>query len=185
MGTNDELTPDLAKAYDADPLLDEIDLDAGWNSLRPLLPTPGVTDLHARRRKTRRVLVAASMAAAIVLAASIAIMLRVEAGVSTDGTPAPSPAVPSGSTATAYARAVADLESTWRDGRARLLPQTVAAIEQSLAALNRAIQEAEAAVASDPTDDHATQWLETVRSRKLRALRQALEDLDVVLLRIS
>ncbi|MEJ7809825.1 MAG: zf-HC2 domain-containing protein [Gemmatimonadaceae bacterium] len=72
-----------------------------------------------------------------------------------------------------YLAAVGDLERMLRDGRDHLRPETIRAIEQSLANIDRAIAESEQALGADPANDFVADYLDAARRRKLRALRRA------------
>jgi hypothetical protein len=160
--TGDSLPEELAAAYRADPETDSIDVAAGWRLLRPRLSIRG-----AQRR--RRVMWA-GIAASFALAASLMIIVR------TKSTPAT--AIPGAAPSQEYLQAVSDLETALHSARERVEPPTIATIEQSLATFDRAIRDAEAAVIEDPANDYAAEWLETIRRRKLRALREAMVDIN-------
>jgi hypothetical protein len=174
-GDDDVLPEELAAAYRADPRHDAIDAPAGWASLRPRL---------ARRPASRRWLVFGSgMAAGIVLAGLVALMWRTNTTMPSVERPLSRPdnvATASSPARAEYLRTVDDLTAAVRAGRPRLRPETVAAIDRSLAAIERAIREAEAAVAADPANDYAVSWLDTMLRRKLRVLQQAVSDINAV-----
>jgi hypothetical protein len=174
-GDDEALSEELAAAYSADPRYDAIDVPAGWASLRPRL---------APRRRSRRWLVFASgMAAGIALAGLVAVMLRTKPTVPSAETSVAKPSVAATASSPAraeYLRAVDDLTAAVRAGRQRLRPETVAAIDRSLATIDRAIREAEAAVAADPANAYAVSWLDTMLRRKLRVLQQAVSDINAV-----
>lgn len=73
----------------------------------------------------------------------------------------------------AWDRAVTDLEAVLREGRDRLQPETLAAIERSLALVDRAIAEAQAALAADPGSADLREWVAANKGRKLDLLRSA------------
>jgi hypothetical protein len=94
---------------------------------------------------------------------------------SVDSTPAP-PAVnvalrPDASSS--YAAAVADLERVLARGRDRLDTTTVRVIEQNLAAIDRAIAEAQRALEADSANLYLNSHLAQTMRRKLDLLRQA------------
>lgn len=74
----------------------------------------------------------------------------------------------------AYHAAVADLERTLDEGRDRLAPETMATIERSLAIIDQAITEAEAALAADPASPDLPNWIAANQRRKLDLLRRAV-----------
>ena len=72
-----------------------------------------------------------------------------------------------------YEATVEDLHEQLRDGRDRLDPQTVEALEGSLATIDRAIARAQEALEADPASVYLNRHLAEARSRKLRVLQQA------------
>jgi predicted anti-sigma-YlaC factor YlaD len=89
-----------------------------------------------------------------------------------EGTPAVSVAMrPNASQS--YAAAVADLERVLADGRGKLDTTTVRIIEQNLAAIDRAIAEAQRALDADSANLYLNTHLAETMRRKLDLLRQA------------
>jgi anti-sigma factor RsiW len=72
-----------------------------------------------------------------------------------------------------YAAAVADLERVLAQGRGRLDTTTVRVIEQNLAAIDRAIAEAQRALQADSANLYLNSHLAETMRRKLDLLRQA------------
>lgn len=72
-----------------------------------------------------------------------------------------------------YSRAVADLEQVLATGRGQLDSSTVRVIEQNLAAIDRAIAQARAALEADPANLYLNSHLAETMRRKLDLLRQA------------
>lgn len=72
-----------------------------------------------------------------------------------------------------YAAAVADLERVLAEGRGRLDSTTVRVIEQNLAAIDRAIAQAQRALDSDSANLYLNTHLAETMRRKLDLLRQA------------
>jgi Putative zinc-finger len=72
-----------------------------------------------------------------------------------------------------YDRAVADLTRLLEQRRGRLDPRTVRVIERNLATIDRAINEALAALKLEPTDAYLAAHVIEQRRRKLSLLRQA------------
>jgi anti-sigma factor RsiW len=72
-----------------------------------------------------------------------------------------------------YAAAVADLERVLAEGRGRLDSTTVRVIEQNLAAIDRAIAEAQRALNADSANLYLNSHLAQTMRRKLDLLRQA------------
>ena len=75
----------------------------------------------------------------------------------------------------AYESAVKDLREALDKGRNRLDPQTIQVLEKNLAAIDRAIAEAHAALSADPGNVSLNNYLAGVRRRKLELLRTAGE----------
>jgi anti-sigma factor RsiW len=78
-----------------------------------------------------------------------------------------------GSADSSYATAVADLEGVLAAGRGQLDSTTIRVIEQNLAAIDRAIAQAQAALKGDPANLYLNTHLNETRRRKLELLRQA------------
>jgi anti-sigma factor RsiW len=72
-----------------------------------------------------------------------------------------------------YAQAVADLERVLAWGRGQLDTTTVRVIEQNLAAIDRAIAQAQSALNADPANLYLNTHLNETMRRKLDLLRQA------------
>jgi anti-sigma factor RsiW len=93
--------------------------------------------------------------------------------------PGPLPAIPAAAGApeargdSSYSRAVSDLEQVLATGRGQLDSSTVRVIEQNLAAIDRAIAQARAALEADPANLYLNTHLAETMRRKLELLRQA------------
>jgi anti-sigma factor RsiW len=72
-----------------------------------------------------------------------------------------------------YDQAVADLERVLNEGRGRLDTATVRVLEQNLATIDRAIAQAQLAVAADSANLYLNSHLAATMRRKLELLRQA------------
>lgn len=72
-----------------------------------------------------------------------------------------------------YDVAVADLERTLDEGRARLDPDTVRVLEQNLAVIDAAIAQSRQALEADPANAYLNSHLVSARQRKLALLRRA------------
>lgn len=72
-----------------------------------------------------------------------------------------------------YTREVEELEMLLRKSRSTLAPETVRILEENLAIINRAIGEAQAALADDPNSGMLVDLLRSAYERKLELLRQA------------
>ena len=72
-----------------------------------------------------------------------------------------------------YDAATADLERVLETGRGQLRPETVRAIEQSVASIDRAIEQARQALAKDPANEYLSRHLADNMKRKLELLREA------------
>jgi anti-sigma factor RsiW len=145
-----------------------------------------VIDLASRRERTRRWAfslpqLAAASIALMTLSGGAVWLLRAPshsapvAVVNTprgDTTPVVSVALkPSASQS--YAAAVTDLERVLAEGRGRLDTTTVRVIEQNLATIDRAIAEAQRALAADSGNLYLNTHLAETMRRKLELLRQA------------
>ncbi|HEX6434267.1 MAG TPA: zf-HC2 domain-containing protein [Gemmatimonadales bacterium] len=148
-------------------------------------PSPAVVDLEERRAARRRWTFSLPQLAA----AGIALMAVSGGTVWMLGTSArpdtttsvvtirevtPTHAVAARPTASqSYAAAVADLEQVLAEGRGKLDSTTVKVIEQNLAAIDRAIAEAQQALAADSANLYLNTHLAETMRRKLDLLRQA------------
>jgi anti-sigma factor ChrR (cupin superfamily) len=74
---------------------------------------------------------------------------------------------------TEYDAAVAELEGILRDGRDQLDPSTAAALQQSLATIDRAIQEAYEALRADPVNTYLSTHLAASMTHKIKLLQHA------------
>jgi hypothetical protein len=145
-----------------------------------------VTDLSARRTARRRWAfslpqLAAAGIALMTLSGGTVWLLSVPAK---QAAVASAPMLPSGETpalsvamkpnaAQSYAAAVADLERVLAEGRGKLDTTTVKIIEQNLAAIDRAIAEAQRALDADTANLYLNTHLAETMRRKLDLLRQA------------
>jgi hypothetical protein len=73
-----------------------------------------------------------------------------------------------------YDAAVADFKATLDENRGRLDPATVKVVEEDLAIIDQAVDEARRALAQDPANDYLTEHLVETRRRKLDVLRHAV-----------
>jgi anti-sigma factor RsiW len=80
---------------------------------------------------------------------------------------------PRGAADRSYAQAVGDLERVLASGRGQLDTVTVRVIEQNLAAIDRAIAQAQSALDADPANLYLNTHLAETMRRKLDLLRQA------------
>ena len=78
-----------------------------------------------------------------------------------------------------YVQATDDLESLLRDNRSRLKPETVRALESSLAMIDSAIVQAERALAADPANDYVIRYIDRLRSNRLATLRDAVAQVQL------
>ena len=74
----------------------------------------------------------------------------------------------------AYAPVFAELERTLAEGRGRLQPETIAALETNLEILNTAIRDVHEALARDPANRSNLRSLDGMYQAKLGLLRQAV-----------
>lgn len=148
-------------------------------------PTGAIVDLASRRAMPRRWAfslpqLAAAGIALMTVSGGTAWMLSNSARPDTVSSvviaPSSTPAVTVAarpSAAQSYAAAVADLEQVLDEGRGKLDSTTVRVIEQNLAAIDRAIAEAQKALAADSANMYLNTHLAETMRRKLDLLRQA------------
>jgi hypothetical protein len=72
-----------------------------------------------------------------------------------------------------YSEEVQELEMILRKSRGALAPETVRIMEENLTIIDRAINEAQSALASDPNSEMLVDLLRSAYERKLELLRQA------------
>lgn len=138
---------------------------------------------HARRRFsfTLPQLAAAAVALLVLGSASVWVAMSAGAGGLETGSPiavAPAPetgfvAAPREGSTFSYEATIQNLEEQLQIGRDRLDPKTVAALEGSLATIDRAIARAQEALEADPASVYLNRHLADARTRKLRVLQQA------------
>jgi len=87
-----------------------------------------------------------------------------------DGDPA---VIPASFADAQYDAAVVDLEGALQSGRGRLDPATIAVLEENLALIDRAIDEARQALETDPASTYVSRHLMQTRRAKLDLLRHA------------
>ena len=136
-------------------------------------------DRRARRRFTFTLpeLMAASIALALVSAGGAWLAFGPRSGPSTRVASSAAGALLVSSVGAAgdsrYAAAIADLERALERGRGRLDTATVRVIEKNLGIIDRAIRDAQSALAADPGNVYLNLHLAQERRRKLELLRQA------------
>jgi hypothetical protein len=152
-----------------------------WPGIAEQLPTP-VTPLSAWRqmakwRVSASVPQLAAAGLALLLLGSGTIWMTLGRSGDVGQTPGvlqvSAPAVPAASPAETYGAAIADLEGILRESRASLDTTTVRVLEESLETIDRAIAEAEDALAEDPASRYLRQHLNTTMQRKLDVLNRA------------
>jgi len=172
----DDLRELTSRALSLDARPPERDL---WNGIAARLPTtPGVVPLRRRRFAFSLPQLAAAGIAVVALSSGAAVLL-------TRGARAPVfPESPSSALVAApaslasakgirsYDVAIRDLEATLATRRSTLDTATVRAVEQSLAIIDRAIRQAEAALAQDPNNMYLNDHLAHALDRKLEVLRR-------------
>jgi hypothetical protein len=72
-----------------------------------------------------------------------------------------------------YDEAISDLERTLEEGRRRLDPETVRALEANLTAIDQAIEQCRKALRNDPSNVYLNNHFVESRNRKLALLRRA------------
>jgi hypothetical protein len=81
--------------------------------------------------------------------------------------------VPASFDDTEYDAAVADLQRALQSGRGQLDPATVKVVQENLAIIDQAVDEARRALAEDPSNSDLGGYLLETRRRKLDLLRHA------------
>ena len=87
--------------------------------------------------------------------------------------PEPADIVPASLDDTEYDAAVADLQRALQSGRGELDPATVKVVEDNLAVIDQAVDDARRALAQDPANADLSGYLFETRQRKLALLRHA------------
>jgi len=138
---------------------------------------------HARRRFSFTItqLAAAAVVLLVLGSASVWVAMSSGAGGLETGSPiavAPIPeagfvSAPGEGSTFSYEATIRDLEEQLQVGRDRLDPKTVAALEGSLATIDRAIARAQEALEADPASIYLNRHLADARTRKLHVLQQA------------
>jgi anti-sigma factor RsiW len=183
--TLDELRRVVARAEaleDRPPAVDLWPQVAAQIGLAPA--APAVLDLAARRARRRLSFTVPQLVAAAVVLVLISgggVWLGGRAGARAPGaTPAPDtdqpPLVVNAGIEPLdahYAAQVADLERALQRGRGQLDTATVRVIEKNLGIIDRAIREAQSALAGDPANSYLHLHLAQEMRRKLELLRQA------------
>lgn len=131
------------------------------------------------RRQGRRIAFSVPQLAAAGLAAMLlgsgALWVAFQQGGGSNGpvaAPVAAPAVPAASPAQTYGAAIADLETVLQASRSTLDTATVRVLEESLVAIDRAIAEAQAALAEDPASRYLQNHLSFTMRQKLELLNQ-------------
>jgi anti-sigma factor RsiW len=122
-------------------------------------------------------LAAAGFALVLLSAAGVWMALRAAAPVPAAGPAAAGTAGSAGDVAgfenAGYEAAVADLQQVLAENRDRLDPETVRTVEQNLAVIDAAIEQARQALVADPASQYLNGHLAQQMQRKLRVLQQA------------
>ena len=182
--TLDELRRVVARARALDDRPPATDLWPGIATGIGLAPGAHPVVSLGQRRVRRRLsftvpeLAAAAIALAILSGGAAWLLLRASKAVplATTATPAPMPMlvnVALSGTDPRYAAAVADLERALEQGRGRLDTATVRVIQKNLSIIDRAIREAQSALAADPGNAYLNLHLAEQMRRKLELLRRA------------
>ena len=153
-----------------------------WPGIAARLPeAPGVASLPLRRPpRPRRLAFSVPQLAAAGIALVLVSSGIVWTALRDRGEPAGPVALPvvtvspaATDPAVAYGAAIADLEMVLTQHRERLDTATVRVMEESLAIIDRAIGEAQTALAEDPANRYLNGHLATTMQRKLALLQQA------------
>jgi hypothetical protein len=151
-----------------------------WSGIAGRLPgaTPGVIPLRRRRIAFSLPQLAAAGIAVVALSSGAAVLLThgARAPVFPEPPSAAMTAAPAGLASAkgiqSYDAAIRDLEVTLAARRSTLDSATIRAVEQSLAIIDRAIRQAEAALAQDPNNMYLNNHLAHALDRKLEVLRR-------------
>ena len=183
--TVDQLRAVVAKASALEDRLPASDL---WSGVAERIGAhqsleSGVVSIEKRRARRRVTVSIPQLAAAgfvlVMISAATTMLLRPDA--SALGPPQAS-AITQAATAEAvlvgfnvveYDAAVAELEQVLNRSREQLDPSTVAVLEQSLATIDRAIEEAQQALQGDPANRYLSSHLAATMKRKIQLLQRA------------
>ena len=139
----------------------------GSDSVRPS-DQPTLSQWRSIRRtispRRRRWIVPVALAASLAGLLLASALLRPGAPIPATTTKAPA----------SYVQATGDLEAILREHKSRLRPETVTALEASLAAIDSALAQAERALAQDPANDYVTRSMGNLREARLTMLRRAV-----------
>lgn len=127
-------------------------LVSGWAALRMNRPAPSSANLQVRQPGSADLQVRPSNTADIPVGSGIA---------------------PASFDDTEYDAAVADLQRALQSGRGQLDPTTVKVVEQNLAIIDQAVDDARRALAQDPANADLSGYLQETKRRKLDLLRHA------------
>jgi negative regulator of sigma E activity len=139
---------------------------------------PGVIPLRRRRFAFSIPQLAAASLAVVALSAGAAVLLTRRSAApafpvaAAPGLPATPGFLASAKGIKSYDAAIRDLEATLAARRSTLDTATIGAVEQSLAVIDRAIRQAEAALAQDPNNMYLNNHLAHALDRKLDLLRR-------------
>ncbi len=153
-----------------------------WPAVAASLVEPKELRFRSPRRLSVPMPALAAAVAFLVIGGSMVWLLRSPGGI-TGGPPTPvavnpaptAPVSPAGTgrASPRYDAAVAELQQVLEQGRSRLKPETVKVLEQKLALIDRAIVDAQEALAKDPASVYLNDHLAETRLRKLELLRRA------------
>jgi len=71
-----------------------------------------------------------------------------------------------------YSRAIADLEQTLQNGRSSFDPSTIGVVDQNVAVIDRAIEQARQALGQEPANIYLNNHLTDLKQQKLSVLQQ-------------
>jgi anti-sigma factor RsiW len=180
--TLDELRAVAERARALAPVAPSTDV---WNGIAERITSwedarPVVGNFGARRRFsfTWPELIAASLLLVLVsgwaaLRLTTSRPAPVSSAGSTAGVQARPDVVPASFDDTEYDAAVADLQRALQSGRGQLDPATVRVVEENLAIIDQAVDDARRALAQDPANSDLNGYLLETRRRKLDLLRHA------------
>ena len=152
-----------------------------WGGIASRLPggaVPGVIPIRRRRIAFSLPQLAAAGIAIVALSSGAAVLLTHGArtpsfpGATAPGVPVAAAGLASAKGIRSYDVAIQDLEASLAARRSTLDTATIRAVEQSLAIIDRAIHQAEAALAQDPNSMYLNNHLAHALDRKLEVLRR-------------
>ncbi len=163
------------------------DLWSGIATRIRVAPSDGITDLAMERRRGGRrvsVTIPQLLAAGIVLTVLSGGMARLLMNPASSDSVAPAPpttvfTASAPGSQLALDRALADLQQILEVGRHELDTTTVRILETNLALIDRALEQAQQAIAADPANTYLRDHLEWTTRQKLSLMRRAADLVEI------